>query len=90
MKNKQTRIFSFCILGDFDLPSIDWTTHTVKPGPDHSMHSTFLEFVVANDLNQLIDFPTHNKGNLLDPIVTSMDGSQPSSEISASDHQISL
>ena len=39
MKNQQTNP-NVLSLGDFNFPSIEWATLTVKPDPAHSTHST--------------------------------------------------
>ena len=47
------------ILGDFNLPGIDWNDKVIKPGAtDKLMCETFLDFVNSNDLTTPITFPT--------------------------------
>ena len=50
------------ILGDFNLPAIDWI-HSTSHDPSGK---TFLEFCADNGLTQCIEEATHNKGNTLD------------------------
>ena len=56
------------IIGDFNLPKIDWKTET---GNDQKSRS-FLEAIDEAELTQLVDFPTHNRGNILDLVVTNI------------------
>lgn len=53
------------LLGDINLPGIDWIkgTSDYKGGP-------FFKAVQDNFLTQLVDFPTHKKGNILDLILS--------------------
>ena len=54
------------LVGDFNLPDIDWDTLTGT-----SLSSKyFCDFVFQNNLCQLIHTPTHLKGNILDLILT--------------------
>ena len=76
------------IVGDFNLPEIDWATKSLKSNRDHTMHETFLDFVDVNNLSQPITFPTHKLGNTLDLIVTNMDIDGPDIDPSPSDHFI--
>lgn len=53
------------IIGDFNFPGIRWQENTSdKKG------ETFFDTVINSELNQLIDFPTHIKGNILDLVLT--------------------
>lgn len=54
------------ILGDFNFPKIDWQTYSSSGS---SSHRAFVNFCSFNSLNQLIDYPTHEKGNILDLIL---------------------
>lgn len=47
------------IVGDFNLPAIDWATKSLKHDHDINMHTSFLDFVNCNNLNQSVLFPTH-------------------------------
>ena len=55
------------LIGDFNLPGINWSSRTVS-GEDELFVTTMHDHLVS----QLIDFPTHVKGNYLDLIVTNM------------------
>ena len=53
------------ILGDFNFPDIDWPTyHSTKAGD-----LPFLNWCQENNLQQVLSFPTHKQGNLLDIII---------------------
>ena len=52
-------------IGDFNLPEIDWTEYT---GP--RKYQTFLDTCQEFSLEQMVDFPTHKKGNMLDLVLT--------------------
>ena len=54
------------ILGDFNLPDINWLTLSANS----DFANTFCEFVYDNGLSQLISDPTHNRGNILDLLLT--------------------
>ena len=47
------------IVGDFNLPDIDWSKGQLKRRLNPNMHESFLNFVEASDLEQFVDFPTH-------------------------------
>ena len=76
------------IFGDFNYPNIDWNSYS----SNSSTCKTFLDTVISKDLTQIINFPTHLKGNILDLVLTDL----PSEIISArcegrlgkSDHSI--
>ena len=76
------------IFGDFNYPNIDWNSYS----SNSSTCKTFLDTVMSKDLTQIINFPTHLKGNILDLVLTDL----PSEIISArcegrlgkSDHSI--
>ena len=82
---KQTN-HNIMIVGDFNLPEIDWYSKSLKSSCDQAMHETFLDFVEINNLSQPIISPTHKLGNTLDLIVTNMDIDSPDVEPSSSDH----
>lgn len=65
------------ILGDFNLPDIDWEECTAS-----SRARNLLEASNERGLNQMINFPTHIKGNILDLIFTD----RPDSVISVEEH----
>ena len=57
---------SFVLLGDFNLPSLNWSTtdsNVVNAGDSYSSH--FLEFIQKHSLSQLVKTPTR-KANTLD------------------------
>ena len=56
------------ILGDFNLPDVNWLTMS---GSSESSQ-TFCDFVFDFGLVQLVDEPTHMKGNILDLILTNV------------------
>jgi len=49
------------VIGDFNLPKIDWNTSSAD-GKGRQL----LETLDDNFFTQIIDFPTHNRGNILD------------------------
>ena len=53
------------LIGDINLPKIDWENCTAD-----SKGRNFLEATQTNFVSQMIDFPTHNKGNILDLLLT--------------------
>lgn len=55
------------VLGDFNFPTIKWTTTTLQSlyGSAREFH----QFCVRNSLDQLVVFPTHNL-NILDLVLT--------------------
>ena len=52
-------------IGDFNFPSIDWSTFN-----SDNKTQIFVDAVLENDFTQLIDFPTHIRGNILDLALT--------------------
>ena len=57
------------ILGDFNLPDIDWSCLT-----SHSPFSDLLcDFIFQYNLTQLLLNSTHSKGNILDLLITNSD-----------------
>jgi len=54
------------ILGDFNLPKVDWSTNC---GPKHDVYAKFLTFVLENSYSQIVHFPTRD-ANILDLILT--------------------
>ena len=53
------------LIGDFNLPGINWTNGTCD-----RKSSPFFETFANKGLEQMIDFPTHVKGNTLDLLLT--------------------
>lgn len=54
------------LLGDFNMPDIDWSTLSSSS----HLSVSFCDFIFDLNLSQLIDKPTHTKGNILDLILT--------------------
>ena len=55
------------VIGDFNLPDINWST-----GEAAKRSETFLEAVEDAMLVQLVEFPTHIKGNCLDLVLSNI------------------
>ena len=55
------------VVGDFNLPDIQWDTLSASS----TVSKAFCDFVFYNTLIQLVDQPTHTRGNILDLIHTS-------------------
>lgn len=55
-----------CIMGDLNLPLIDWSN---KSTTDNATQSMFLNLFMSNSFNQLVYFPTRG-ANILDLILT--------------------
>lgn len=53
------------VIGDFNLPGIDWGDLSADSKGRH-----LAETVGEEDLDQLVSFPTHTKGNVLDLVIT--------------------
>lgn len=85
--NNQTH-HDIVIVGDFNLPDIEWKTKSLKTNRDAQLHNNFLNFLIVNNLSQPITFPTHTKGNTLDLIVSNIDISNINGQPSFSDHLI--
>jgi len=54
-------------IGDFNLPSIDWATGTAAGGDEG-----LVQVLQDHFFEQLVDFPTHIKGNCLDLLLTNI------------------
>jgi len=50
------------IVGDLNLPKINWATMSC---PNDNIHEPFLSFTIESSYSQLINFPTHDS-NILD------------------------
>lgn len=62
---------SIILVGDFNLPEIDWETRKLKYGAKFkSVHLDFLTMLFENRMQQLVTQPTHIHGNILDLICT--------------------
>jgi hypothetical protein len=55
------------IIGDFNLPEIDWEKCTAR-----GRTAVLLEAVEVSFMEQLVNFPTQVKGNTLDLILTNI------------------
>jgi hypothetical protein len=55
------------LIGDFNLPDINWVT-----GESSRRATNFVEAVEEAMMVQLVEFPTHIKGNCLDLVLTNM------------------
>ena len=62
---------SSLLIGDFNLPAINWKDGTAA-GPTARK---FLEASQDADMDQLVTFPTHARGNILDLLLTNNVGS---------------
>jgi len=69
---------SICIVGDSNLPLMDWVNHS---SPNNDVYIEFLSYFINNSLVQLVNFPTRDD-NLLDIILS--DSSHQISHISSS------
>ena len=54
------------ILGDFNLPDINWSSLSGTS----SFSKQFCDFIFDSKLTQLVESPTHTKGNILDIVLT--------------------
>lgn len=59
------------IAGDFNLPNINWSTNDFLnlSAEDHE----FISMLDRLNINQIVDYPTHNSGNIIDLIITNDD-----------------
>jgi hypothetical protein len=53
------------LIGDFNYPEIDWNSNTTT-----ARSQPIIEAIAAKQMQQLIYFPTHTKGNVLDLVIT--------------------
>ena len=60
---------SLLILGDFNIPDVNWNTLTATS----LLSDSFCDLVFDLNLSQLIDNPTHIQGNILDLILTNQE-----------------
>ena len=74
-------------IGDFNFPAINWSNLTANGGSE-----AFLQCVIDNGFDQLVDFPTHIRGNTLDLVLTNRPENilsvEPLGNLSNSDHSI--
>jgi len=54
------------LIGDFNLPGIDWEQEKAKDARGREL----LEAAMEAGMQQLVNFPTHVKGNILDLLLT--------------------
>ena len=66
IRNYESTTYTNVIIGDINLPKIDWNSLTCT---GDILHKQFLLFVIESGYCQLVDFPTHNE-NLLDVLLT--------------------
>ena len=58
------------LTGDFNMPDINWSLHSVKKeSQNKGIHTNFLNVIQEFNLSQLINEPTHIKGNILDLVL---------------------
>jgi hypothetical protein len=57
-------------IGDFNLPDIDWSADSAASNSSREV----MEAAAEAGLSQLVDFPTHKRGNVLDLILTNIPG----------------
>ena len=57
------------MIGDFNLPNIDWSC-----GESTNREAKFITTLQDHFMEQLVDFPTHIKGNCLDLLITNIPG----------------
>ena len=60
----------FILLGDFNLPKINWNTFTAEGNSSE----IFLDFCIENGLTQCVNSATHKDGNILDLILCNPTG----------------
>ena len=54
------------LIGDFNLPGIDWEEEQSKDSKGREL----LDIATEGGMQQLVNFPTHTKGNILDLVLT--------------------
>ncbi len=61
----------FILVGDMNFPGFNWKNNSVKRDTQYkTLHMEFLSFLCEFNFTQIIDTPTHNKGNTLDLVCT--------------------
>jgi hypothetical protein len=69
--DKKYPIATKIIVGDFNMPDIDWKTMSVRVGSQRRViHQAFMHFLIENNLSQIVTEPTHVQGNILDLVLT--------------------
>lgn len=75
-----------CIMGDFNLPLIDWSNNSTA---DNDIHSKYLTYFMSNSFNQVVNFPTRD-ANILDLIFiddpTMISNVRKTAPLGSSDH----
>ena len=66
---RKKRLKKFFLIGDFNLRSVNWETHTSSHNIEHLFVNEFLRL----GLIQCITSPTHIKGNILDLLLKNSD-----------------
>lgn len=88
MKLLQSTELHELIIGDFNVPSIDWTVGNASDWKGRRL----IECADAAKLTQIVDFATHNKGNILDLMFTNRPESAVNIEslgyLNKCDHQV--
>ncbi|KAL3853831.1 hypothetical protein ACJMK2_017332 [Sinanodonta woodiana] len=71
LKTDNGRLPNAILSGDFNLPSIDWNTNTVKDNPQYGsvMNTELVEITTNNDLQQMVTEATRGN-NILDLLFT--------------------
>ena len=59
--------YSFYVLGDLNLPNIDWT---ISSADYNESHDCFIDFCRDNFLTQVVESPSHKNGNKLDLLIS--------------------
>ena len=76
------------IIGDFNMPQVDWNNYSSTS----RKYDRFVDVVINKGLSQLIDFPTHIRGNILDLALTNHPEKilniESLGNLSSSDHSI--
>jgi len=73
-KAGNTVTWNSIVVGDFNLPNINWHVDFPKVkerAPWKKLHQNFLDFVSLENLCQVVNEPTHIMGNTLDLILVS-------------------
>ncbi|KAF6040821.1 hypothetical protein EB796_000877 [Bugula neritina] len=58
------------LIGDMNFPGFDWQRNIIKSNTPFKSLQQFQSFLVEHDMTQLIELPTHIKGNILDLVCT--------------------
>ena len=74
-------------IGDFNLPDVDWMENLAP-----KRYQTLLDTCQEYGLEQMVDFPTHRKGNILDLVLTNSPDkviiTEDCGKIGSSDHSM--